>query len=284
MTDQAEGLRRLFGRNFVRVIAFTGAAQPSTQSSLVAGLSRVLAQRGKRVLVIDERRDPGVFGAWQLVRRGDLVDVMTSRKSMGDILSAAPGGVLALSAARGLTHASESEKKQESLLHAFRDWDRPLDIVLIDTPHHYPDAVAVSFMPAAHDIVNLVNPEARAITEAYAIIKRMTQQGSRAQFHVLFHRVGNDAEAQTIFANMLRASRSYLDISLNFLGVLTMAATNALADRAPASSAAGSVSALESIADAIEGWPLPSDDLGPLDSFLHRWMQNSRSRPKEIRY
>lgn len=288
MTDQAEGLRRLFGRNFVRVVAFTGPAQGDAQSVLVAALSGVMAQRGKRVLVIDERRDAGVYGAWHIARTGDLADVLSGRKQINQAITAAPFGVLGLSAARGLAHLrAATAKKQEALLRAFQDWEQPIDVVLIDTAPGAPDEASASFMRAAHDVVNLVTPEPHVIKEAYATIKMMTQQASRAQFHVLLHRVKDPVEGQTIFANMSRASRNYLDISLDYLGALPAAeaASHGLFNAAPsAASATEQRQTVGAIADAIQGWPLPADDIGALDSFLHRWMQHSRLPPKEIRY
>ena len=75
------------------------------------------------------------------------------------------------------------------LVHAFSELDRSLDVMIVDTAAGIADGV-LTFCQAAQDIIVVVCDEPASITDAYALIKKVSlgyarkneQLGYRADF------------------------------------------------------------------------------------------------------
>ena len=75
--DQAEGLRQRLAFSRARSIAIVAGARGAGATTTVVNLACALAERGRRVLVIDENRGANAAQALAVEPRQDLHDVMT---------------------------------------------------------------------------------------------------------------------------------------------------------------------------------------------------------------
>jgi flagellar biosynthesis protein FlhG len=228
--DQAAGLRRLFSRAREPVnIAFAGSRGASGRptgtsfgrSAIVAGLARGLAALGKEVLVVDENPGPdSVAAAFGLASRFDLLQAVNCDVPLAQVLLQAEHAVRIVPAARA---ARESGRLDGMQRHAVAEWLRRLqkgaDFVLTDTSGHAAGGLS-PLVPAPRRLVVVAAANSLSITEAYAQVKRLAQEGGCRSFGVIVARTAGLREGETVFANMRDVARRHLGVELDLLGCL----------------------------------------------------------------
>jgi flagellar biosynthesis protein FlhG len=205
--DQAEGLRRLLTRAGSRVVAVAGGPAGIGCTSAVVNLGAALSVQGKDVLVIDERQN--TLSVSRLVGHSDagaLAAVMSGRRPLKDAVADTPFGFSLIAAPRD-ERISHDAAQCRMLL------DGPADIVLIDTQLDRHGALS-SLAAQAHDFLIVTRVAASAITEAYALMKRLHYAHAIGQFRVLVNHVQNAADAALAFDNLSVVASRYLAVSL----------------------------------------------------------------------
>jgi MinD-like ATPase involved in chromosome partitioning or flagellar assembly len=222
-SDQAAGLRTLFGRRPPRTVAFAPGEPGAGQSSAVAALADALARRGERVLRVDAG-DAGP-GAGRPALAG--VEPIGWRPGGRRL----PGGAL-----------PEGE----------HDW------VLIDAPAAVwldcPDL-------AAHcDVIVVTAPgERSALTGAYARIKQLANVAGRRPFQWLGLRL-DDARAAAMHRRLASTALRFLGLGLGLAAALPddEAVTRAQSLRRPLLDAyprCPYAQAVTALAERASGWP-----------------------------
>jgi flagellar biosynthesis protein FlhG len=280
--DQAEGLRRLVGREAVRIITVAAGGCGLGTTSAVINIAAALAGQGRQVLIIDENYGPAnVTGLLGMRARFDLQHVMRQTCMVEDALVEGPSGVAILPAANGarsllgLRHI-----EQERLIASFGRLGKRFDIVLIDTHSESPGSPGL-LGRAADDAIIMSSAAAPSITDAYALIKRMREQPSARRFHVLLNRVMSEPNARLAFDNMQRVAESHLEVTLECLGYVPKdenlrQATQGFQSVIKAYPSSPSAHGFKRIAECISGWPRTRDRHRGLDSFMHRLLLTNR--------
>jgi flagellar biosynthesis protein FlhG len=217
--DQAEGLRRLLVQDSLRIIAVTSGITGAGKTATVINLAAALSRSGKDVLIIDENAGANnLGGTLGLNAHRDLLDVVRRDKTLDEVIIAGPEGIRLLPAGRGLRVLGKlSPDDQAHLIESFRDFARPMDVVLVDaTPVR--GSQLLSLTASSPEIVVVVSSQPTSITAAYSLIKNISGDHGTQQFRVLVNQVGTEAEAQMIFDNMAKAATRYLEVSLDFVG------------------------------------------------------------------
>jgi flagellar biosynthesis protein FlhG len=75
VADQAEGLRKLLGRDFVRILTLTSSKEGVGKTTAVLNLAVALSKAGKNVLVLDENPGRGLAAMLGIEGAHDLLDV-----------------------------------------------------------------------------------------------------------------------------------------------------------------------------------------------------------------
>jgi flagellar biosynthesis protein FlhG len=282
--DQAEGLRRLLDHNRLRVVAISAGAGGSGKTAAIINLAGALAELGSDVLILDENpAAQGVTAALGLKARFDLEDVIRRERDLDEVIVRGPAGILILPLARGARSLSRlPAQEQQRLVERCGRLGFPVDTLLVDAA---PGSASALLWPgtAAQEVIVLEGGSAAAITAAYALIKRLSSEFGRREFHVLIGNVASEREARIIFANMAGTARRYLQVALDFMGhippddKLQHAARLRLPVVAafPAAVAAGSFRCL---AQAVSGWPQAEEDGSGFDDFMRRLIHSSRAR------
>jgi len=266
--DQADGLRRLFGCREPQVVAFASGREACGRTTVVVQTAVALAAVGQAVVVVDENPAPdNIVNAFGLTTRNDFLQVVRGDRSLGQVvLNAAPlvQVVPAARAARELDQLSAATRHR--LAEGIRCMQEGAGFVLIDcaasrrTGHLSPVAAM------ARHIVVVVAAQGAAITNAYALIKRVFQDHRRADFQIAVTRARSPEEARAIYDNMRRVAFEHLGVRLHFLGASAVPVTDHLADALlhtlPASVEVGQVGGF---VPSVAGKPLRS---GMLDSVL----------------
>ena len=230
-SDQAAGLRRIFGVRAPQVIAFASGRESCGRTTLVVQTAVALAAAGHAVVVIDENAAPNnAISAFGLTARHDLMQVLHGERTLKQVtLAAAPlvRIVPAARAARDLDHADAATGQR--LAACLAELQRGVGFVLIDCAVRRSGHLSALAQSARHLAV-VVAAQSSAITHAYALIKHMAQERGRDGFQLVVTRARAAEEARAIFDNMKRVAREHLSVRLDFLGASMVPVTEHLAD------------------------------------------------------
>jgi len=228
-TDQAAGLRRLFGRRNARVIAFVASTAAGERSALLSTTATALAGAGRRVVVVDELGgDSGLVGAFGLKPQADLFDVLTGQRAIGEAVMMAGSNLRLASAVRAARELESGEVGLRQQLDAvLRTLCENADFVLIDASLRRSRLSQLTL--AAPDMVLALNADSEAIKRAYALLKRSVRERGRDGYHLAVRHPGGERAARGVFDTIQAVARQHLDLGLGYLGHVS-AARGALAE------------------------------------------------------
>ncbi len=228
--DQADTLRNLaknqpqayensVQQNVTKVLAITSGKGGVGKTAFVSNMAISLAKRNKSVLILDA--DLGlanidvVFG---LTPSYNLNHFFSGQKDLADILTEGPLGIKILPAGSGIQNFTRlnSEHKMR-LLDGLDSMHTNFDYVLIDTEAGISENVTY-FATAAQEILVVTTTEPTAITDAYALMKLLSNQYHEKHFNLIVNQIRNEDEALDVFRKLTMVANRYLDISIDFLG------------------------------------------------------------------
>ena len=288
--DQAEGLRRMLAPDFVRVIAVASGRAKVGKTTTVLNLAAALANRGKKVLILDEQpRRAQMERALRTPPRHDLAAVIRGKKNLDEIIVDGPPGVRLMPAHDGLRHLAElGAAEQDALALAFGQLASSVDVLLVD-PVPGATQTSLSLSLAAQELLLLVSGDPQSITDAYALIKLLARDFAHRRFHVIVTKARGGADAEAIYNNMAQVAGRYLKVQLAYLGYVPLddEAKQAakigrpVVEAFPASPASA---AFRALAAHIEQWPYPRDDAGRLETFVNKLVITSRLTAEGMRF
>ena len=279
--DQASGLRRLFGREATRIATFVAGGPGVGKSSLVASIAVALARQGKEVLVIDENTRKNVAASFGALARHDLYQVIQREKSLAEVMLTVAPGVRVLPAAQAVRDLAKlTAPQQQALVASLAGMERAADVVLVDASLDHP----LGFSPlglAAHETVVVISGTGDSITDAYALIKKVSLGYSRKHFRLLVNRIRSADEARAIHANMAQLCVSRGFARLEYAGFVPVDEQLRQASRlgqpvvglfpeAPAAKAC------RAIASDLLNWPLPDSEQGGVEQFVQQLLHLSQ--------
>jgi len=272
----------------VQVIAFTGGKGGTGKSSIAVNVAQALSNAGNRTLLLDA--DLGMANIDALLGLDvdyTLHDVLCGDKSLGEIVTRGPAGMLFIPAASGAKQmAGLGSSECAGLMRAFSDLDEPIDTLIIDTATGITDIVTV-FCRAATDIVVVVCNEPASIRDAAALIDTLYTDQCIPRIHVLPNMVASAGEASELFMRLLERFSDNHDLVLSCCGYVPRDEhmQQAIAQRQTVLNAfPGSCSAmaLKNLAGQILKWPRQLYAGGHLEFFVERLIQNE-NRGMEVR-
>ena len=283
-SDQAAGLRRLFGRQQTRIVTFAAGSVGVGKSTLVANLAATLARQGKEVLIFDESTRNSVASYYGALARHDLLQVINREKSLADVLLTVAPGVRVLPAAKAVKRLGHlNAQQQDALLQAITGMERSADVILVDASLDHP----LGFSPlglAAHDTVIVISASGASITDAYALIKKVSLGYARRDFRILVSRARTADEAGAIYRNIAQLTHSRQLARLEYAGLVPLDEQLRQSSRLaqPVVSLfpdAPAAKAYRKVASDLLGWPLPGEAGGGaagLEQFVQQLLHLSQ--------
>ena len=272
VVDQAEGLRKLLGRDHVRIMTLTSSKVGVGKTTAVLNLAVALSKAGKNVLVLDENPGCGGLAAMLGVEGAhDLADVANRGMPLDEAVIRGPEGIVILQAERNALFEREEGISMSN---------RPVDVVLVDSAAGSNIRMLVPDV-AAQDVVVVLSAEGSAITEAYALIKSMHRDYGKRHFKILVNKVKDEAEARAVFDNMSKVARRFLALTLDFMGYVPVDEALRQASRLKGAviesfPLAASSSSFRKIADAVVHWPYPQHEHCGIGDILQRIIRTGR--------
>jgi flagellar biosynthesis protein FlhG len=279
--DQAAGLRRLFGREQTRIVTFVAGGVGVGKSLLVANLAACLARQGKEVLVLDESVKNNVAACYGALARHDLLQVINRERTLAEVLVTVAPGVRVLPGAQAIKKlGSLNSQQQQGFLEAVAGMERVADAILVDASLEHP----LGFSPlglAAHDTVVVVSASSASITEAYALIKKVSLGYSRKAFRILVSKVRGREEAGAIYRNIAELTHSRGLARLDYSGYVPLDEQLRQSSRlyqpvAGLFPEAPAAKALRTIAGDLLAWPLPAEENGGIEQFAQQLLHLSQ--------
>jgi len=206
----------------VRVLSITSGKGGVGKTNICANLGLALTRLGRRVLIFDT--DLGLANIdilLGLAPQYNIGHVLSGEKRIDDVIIEGPGGMLILPANSGVDEVPTlSEAQRMELLAQFENWDRQIDVMLLDTGAGIGPNVMYFNIVAQHVVV-VTTPEPTAITDAYALMKVMSARYQEKRFHLLVNMVKDEKQAREVYRSLSEVAGRFLDISLDFFGHIT---------------------------------------------------------------
>ena len=289
--DQAAGLRGLAAlRNddSVRIVTIAGGKKGVGKTSVVVNLAMVLAKNGRHVLILDESpQHNNVNAHLGLHAHHDLAHVIKRDKTLEQVMVQGPHDVSVLTAMRGIhSLAKLNTGDQDWLVKCFSELSKPVDVVLIDTAIGAASQVLLLSL-ASQQVLIVLSGAPSSITDAYALIKTMSQEYAKQNFLVLVNKVQSEQEAHTIFDNISSVARQHLSVSLDYMGFIptdeklrrSTQLCRSVVDAFPASPSA---SGFKQIADDLLCCSCPDDYGGGVEHFMQRLIRTSHLNTENL--
>lgn len=218
--DQAEGLRRMLAGPKPRIVTFLSATPADDKGAMLVNLGASLAQSGNDMLLVDAcERDYGVARRLGMDDGAGLLQVARQECALNQVIHAAPQGFSVVNMAHVVP--AQARTTYQDLRRLAKTFDVLVkqaagSIVIVDGEFSDDGSFPVPIM-ASSEIVVQVSTSATSITNAYALIKRLSQHLGRRPFGILVTGA-TEAEAKIVYDNMSSAATRYLAVPLSFMG------------------------------------------------------------------
>jgi flagellar biosynthesis protein FlhG len=202
-----------------RVLAVTSGKGGVGKTNIVTNLAIALARQGARVLVLDG--DLGLANVDLLLGiapQYDLQDAILGDRSLEDIVIEGPDGIRVVPASSGVEElANLDEYRTECLLRSLTSLEEDVDLILIDAPSGI-GTHAVALSQAADEIVVVTTPEPTSFSDAYAMIKVLSQRPLKCTPALLVNQANSENEALEVSRRVQSVAKRFLNLEVPYWG------------------------------------------------------------------
>lgn len=232
MKDQANKLREMainlknqieteMGREnkLTRVIVISSGKGGVGKSTLALNLSLELSAIGKKVILMDG--DLGMANIdimLGLVPKYNLYHFIKDQKSLKDIIINGPSGLKIIPGGSGINElANLRDDELNRILIEMGRLDGEYDFMIVDTGAGISNNV-IRFLLAADDVIILTTPEPTSLTDAYGIVKSVTNYGYKGEIFLVVNRVSKESEGILVAQKFKLVSSKFLGLDIKILG------------------------------------------------------------------
>jgi len=204
-----------------KVIAVTSGKGGVGKTNIVTNLAIALARQGTRVLVLDG--DLGLANVDLLLGispQYDLQDAILGDRRLEDIVLEGPEGIRIVPASSGVEElANLDEYRTECLLRSLSAIEQDVDLILIDAPSGI-GTHAVALSQAADEILVVTTPEPTSFSDAYAMIKVLSQRPLKCVPGLLVNQANSENEALEVSKRVQSVAKRFLNLEIPYLGFI----------------------------------------------------------------
>lgn len=239
MIDQAEKLRQAIDnlklrqvatqadirlpkvKRTARVITVTSGKGGVGKTNVTINLAIALSEQGYRVVILDA--DFGLANIdvlFGIVPKYTLLNVIKNEKNILEILSDGPMNTKFISGGSGVEDLLKLDKQQIlKFVENMSLLDKLADIIIVDTGAGLSDNV-MSFIMAADEVLLITTPEPTSITDAYALIKMVSNRDKTKKIRLVVNRTENISEANDVLNKLVLVAEKFLGITLEPTGYI----------------------------------------------------------------
>lgn len=201
-----------------RVIAVSSGKGGVGKTFFSIHLAERAVSQGQKVLVLDA--DLGLANVdvmLGLSAKGSVKLVLDGEVALSDMVVRTQYGFDVLPGGSGLYELTNlSGEQQQVMLDAMREAAKDYDLVLIDNAAGIGDNV-LYFVSAAESSLIVLSPDPTSLTDAYALIKVLSQQRDVRRFMVAINQA-DEFDGQLTFRRLMSVTDRYLDVHLDYVG------------------------------------------------------------------
>lgn len=203
----------------LRVIAVASGKGGVGKTNVTANLAVALAQRGRRVCVLDA--DLGLANLDVLLGLSpklSLLHVLRGERRLPEVIVDGPAGIRLIPAASGFEELTAlGPEDRLRLLGELDTLDASVDVLLVDTAAGI-SSNTLYFTAGAAEVLVVLTPEPTALTDAYALVKVLAARYGRREFMVVVNMAANAADADATFSRFARVAQRFLRVQLEYQG------------------------------------------------------------------
>ncbi|MFP3937722.1 MAG: MinD/ParA family protein [Phycisphaerae bacterium] len=214
--DQASKLRQLVDHaRDASTIAVTSGKGGVGKSNIALNLSILLSAAGNRVALVDADLGLGNLDVlMDMGVRANVSHVIAGRRRLSEVIVDLPCGVQFVPGASGLARLAElSEFQRAKLLEDLGSLEADNDIIVIDTGAGI-GANVLQLSAAADRTIVVTTPEPTAVTDAYAVVKILTQRRYEGQLSLLVNFATDRQQARQTSQRISTVARQFLGTRL----------------------------------------------------------------------
>lgn len=203
------------------IIVITSGKGGVGKTFISVNLAIYIAQLKKKVLLLDADLHLGNVDLFLGVRPNyNIADVVHGNKQIGEVLFKGPGDVDVLPASSGVKDLILNERTLLQKYHqVFRQIESDYNTIIIDTGAGLNRAV-LAFALSADKIVVVVTPDPASITDAYSVIKIVSQFNSEIPIVLMVNFTHNDEEGLSLFNKLNLMTERFLQRKIIFGGAI----------------------------------------------------------------
>lgn len=239
MTDQAEKLRQVIDnlklkqavnrvlapaapvKRNARVITVTSGKGGVGKTNITINLAIALSEQGQRVIILDA--DFGLANIdvlFGIVPQYTLLDVIKNKKNILEVLTEGPRNTKFISGGSGVEDLVKLDRQQIArFVENMSLLDKLADIIIVDTGAGLSENV-MSFVAAADEVLLVTTPEPTSITDAYALIKMVSNRDRTKTIRVIVNRSESSSEANDVLNKLVLVADRFLGIKLEPAGYI----------------------------------------------------------------
>ncbi|OPZ57556.1 MAG: Flagellum site-determining protein YlxH [Deltaproteobacteria bacterium ADurb.Bin510] len=147
-----------------------------------------------------------------------LDDLIAGRASLEDITIKTAYDIELIPGGSGTQQLTELDQSQVgTLVESVADQARSKDFILVDTGAGISKAT-VGFLLAAPEVLVAVSNEPTSLTDAYALIKVLHQNGFNGRLAIFASGVNDSQEARSVYKKISNAAQRFLNCQIDYLG------------------------------------------------------------------
>ena len=228
--DQAAKLRKLVEekkeenvkvdtKKTAKIISVTSGKGGVGKTSLSVNMAAHLGKEGIKVLLIDA--DLGLSNVEIMLGvtpSYTLKDVIKHGRAIEDVIINGPYNIDFISGGNGFLELVElSEVERDEILIKIHKLEELYDIIIIDTGAGISKNVT-SFLTISDEIIVITTSEPTALTDAYSIIKVITEEKLKQKIGLIINRVKNKNEFQQASDILINTAKKFLGEEIRSLG------------------------------------------------------------------
>ncbi len=204
-----------------RLVLVTGGKGGVGKSNFSLNFSLALAERGRRVLLVDCDSGLGNLDVLLgLCTDRHLGDVVGGRCTVEDALITVPGGVRLLPAASGMEAIGRATATDIGrLVRALSRLTVTFDFCVLDSGAGLGPQIR-ALLRSAGEIVVVTTPEPTALADAYATIKTIHRDNARAETRLVINMADSVRDAEAAMRSVAAVCRRFLEWTPGYLGAI----------------------------------------------------------------
>ncbi len=203
-----------------KVIAVTSGKGGTGKTNFIINTAIALAQRGQKIYLIDADLGTANVDVLLGLNCKHTINSLVEDKNMDlmDIIVDGPEGIRLLPGGSGLQSLAELPKEELTrIIGMFKPLEEHADVIMIDTGSGISRNV-VEFALAADEIVVVITPEPHSLSDAYAIIKVLSNNELQPPIRLVFNLVENITEARMVSSRLTDVTERFLQLTPETIG------------------------------------------------------------------